>query len=334
LIPEIRSQFNRSFTPAKYASLLEMLEQRCGVRIDFRVAETPIFMRGTQLEVMAEIGADLTHRLMGSADYLAVARQAIPAGYRVAGETVHPNFVTDDFALVRNPAGELVPKLVEIQAFPPVYGYQAILCSAYRDVFQLDPGLNTFLGGLNQHEYWALLARIILAGHDPENVVLTELDPLHQKTRPDFEVTAARLGIAVVDISEIEAIGNKLHYRSAYGHLVPIHRIYNRAIADELIARNVRLPFDLTHAWDVRWADHPDWYFLISKISIPWLSSPPVQNPVVPPDVFLNDFVEGPGREELAATGVPLPARSTPETVYRELLLKPPLLFRGQGNSV
>jgi hypothetical protein len=97
---------------------------------------------------------------------------------------------------------------------------------------------------------------------------LTELDPQNQKTLPDFEVTARRLGIAVVDIRELEPVGNKLHYRDAAGRLIPIHRIYNRAIADELIAREVKLPFDLTRAWDVEWAGHPNWYFLISKFSI------------------------------------------------------------------
>ena len=87
----------------------------------------------------------------------------------------------------------------------------------------------------------------------------------------------------------------------------PIHRIYNRAIADELIARNIRLPFDLSHPWEVEWAGHPNWYFLISKFSIPWLSRTG-RFPVVPPAVFLDDFLARPGRDFLAAAGVPLPA--------------------------
>jgi hypothetical protein len=154
------------------------------------------------------------------------------------------------------------------------------------------------------------------------------LDPLNQKTRPDFEVTAAQLGIAVVDIRTLEPIGNKLYYRNARGRLVPIHRIYNRAIADELKARDVRLPFDLTHAWDVEWAGHPNWYFLISKFSIPWLS---VQHAVVPPAVFVSEFLAGPGWEQLAAAGVPLSGRPGPETTYSDLLLKPLFSFAGKG---
>jgi hypothetical protein len=331
LIPQLRSRFNQCFHPAKYAALLDLLERRCGTKVEFRVAETPVFVVQSLLDEMAAAGAELALNLIGNSACLAAARQAIPASYRVAGETAHPHFFTADFALVRTAEGALQPRLVEIQAFPSVFGYQAVLGSAYREVFGLPASLGTFLGGFSESTYWDLLARTVLGAQDPENVVLVEVDPEHQKTRPDFEVTARRLGIAVVDIRRLEAVRNKLHYRSAAGRLVPIHRIYNRAIADELIARDVHLPFDLTYPWDVEWAGHPNWYFLISKFSLPWLSRPPLAHPVVPPAVFLSDFLGGSGRAELAAAGVPLPANTGPETIYGELLLKPLFSFAGKG---
>ena len=339
MIPELRSHFNRGFSAAKYAALLSLMEQRCGMGIEFRVAETPIFLRAADLDAMASAGADLASALMANSAYLAAALRAIPADYRVAAHTTHPHFLTADFALIRNHAGELEPRLVEIQAFPSVYGYQAVLCSAYRETFELDRELvgpsdrrlGTYLGEMDEEAYWKLLAKTVLAGRDPENVILTELDPLHQKTRPDFEVTSRRLGIAVVDIRSLEAVGNKLHYRNSRGLLVPIDRIYNRAIADELMARNVRLPFALTHAWDVEWAGHPNWYFLISKFSLPWLSLPAAQFAVVPQAVFLSDFLEGTGRVQLAAAGIDLPRGAGPETVYTDLLLKPLFSFAGKG---
>jgi hypothetical protein len=171
----------------------------------------------------------------------------------------------------------------------------------------------------------------VLGTHDPESVVLTEVDPLHQKTRPDFEITARRLGIAVVDIASLRAVGDKLHYRNRNGKLVPVERIYNRAIADELIARNIRLSFDLTRQWDVKWAGHPNWYFLISKFSLPWLSRLAGRHPVVPPAVFLDDFLAGRGRDELREAGVTLPATAGPDTIYHDLLLKPLFSFAGKG---
>jgi hypothetical protein len=161
-------------------------------------------------------------------------------------------------------------------------------------------------------------------------VVLAEIDPSHQKTFPDFYVTARRLGISVVDIATIDGVGDKLFFRDASGRRKLIERIYNRAIADELIARDVQLPFDLRHPWDVGWAGHPNWYFLISKFSIPWLSKSG-QFPVVPPAAFVDDFLAGTGRKFLEGCGVALPATTGGDTLYRNLLLKPLFSFAGKG---
>jgi hypothetical protein len=331
MIPALRNRFNASYTPEQYTRLLKLLEERSGVPVEFRVAETPVFVPRSMLDGMANEGAKLAESLIGDTDYLAAARRAIPHGYGVAAETAHPGFLTADFALVRDGAGNLVPRLVEIQAFPSVFGYQAILCEGYREAYGLADGLGCFLGGVDEAGYWKLLAKTVTCDHDPESVVLTEVDPLHQKTRPDFEITAERLGISVVDIAQIEPVGKRLHYRDSKGKLKPITRIYNRAIADELIAKKVRLPFRLSDDWDVEWAGHPNWYFLISKFSIPYLSEPARNFPVVPPAVFLDDFLAGPGRERLEAQGVPLAKEIGAGTIYSELLLKPLFSFAGKG---
>jgi len=331
MIPELRDRFNRTFNAEKYAKLLGLLEDRSGVPVEFRVAETPVFVPRALLDEMAAAGAEMTRSLIANPPYLSAARRAIPKGYLVADETAHPNFLTADFALVNDPERGLKPRLVEIQAFPSVFGYQALLCEGYREAFDLPEGLGCFLGGLNEESYWKMLSKTILGRYDARNVVLTEIDPIHQKTRPDFEVTASRLGIAVTDISQLFAVGNKLHYHTADGWMAPVRRIYNRAIADELISRRVRLPFDLTHAWSVEWAGHPNWYFLISKFSIPWLSRPPFPHAAVPPAVFLDEFLDGPGRAQLEAAGVSLPRNDGPETTYSELLLKPLFSFAGKG---
>ncbi len=331
MISELRKRFNQEFKAEKYVELLALLDRGCETKVEFRVSETPIFVPSSLLHRMAKEGEALAQNLIGDAAYLASARQAIPPGYKVANETAHPNFLTADFALVRSPNGELIPKLVEIQAFPSVFGYQATLAAAYQQVFGLPGSMGTFLSGLTEESYWNLLAGTILGGHDPENVILTEVDPQHQKTLPDFNITARRLGIAVVDITSLQVIQNKLHYRNSAGRLVPVHRVYNRAIADELIARRIELPFDLTGPMDVEWAGHPNWYFLISKFSIPWLSRSTTNHLVVPPAVLLSDFLDGSGRAELAAAGVPTAQNNGPEAVYSDLLLKPLFSFAGKG---
>ena len=149
MIPELRTQFNEGFSPEKYAELLELVEHRCGAPVEYRIAETPFFLPPTLLKAMAAAGATLTMSLLANPVCLTAAREAIPEGYCVAGETPHPHFLTADFALVEDAAGSLVPRLVEIQAFPSVYGYQSVLCSGYRDAFGLGDGLDVFLSGLN-----------------------------------------------------------------------------------------------------------------------------------------------------------------------------------------
>lgn len=331
MIPELRRAFNRDFTPERYATMRALLERESGCAVEFRVAETPVFVPASLLQQMASYGAALAAHLLRNSDYLEAARKAIPRGYCAASETAHPHFLTADFALVRETGGKLAPRLVEIQAFPSVFAFQAQLCAAYREAFELPPGLAVFLSGLDATGYWRMLAETVLGGHGPENVVLAEVDPLHQKTLADFNLTAQKLGIAVVDIAALVPVGDKLHYRDSAGRQVPIHRIYNRAIADELIARRIRLPFDLTYSWDVEWAGHPNWYFLISKFSVPWLSRDATAGSIIPPAVFLSDFLAGEGRAAMAERGVPLPAGNSPETVYGELLLKPLFGFAGKG---
>src|SRR5258708_4611361 len=117
LIPELRSRFNREFSPDRYARLLELLSERCRMKVEFRVAETPIFVKRKLLEEMAAAGTNLAKGLIANAKYMDAARQAIPREYLVPGEITHPNFLTADFAFARNEAGALGPKLVEIQAF-------------------------------------------------------------------------------------------------------------------------------------------------------------------------------------------------------------------------
>ena len=329
MISDLRTAFNAAFRPDSYQSLLSRVHARAGARVEFRVAETPVFLPRMLLDEIASSGAGLARRLLGWPEYLEAAGRSIPTGYVVAGESTHPNFLTADFALVESSDGELVPRLVEIQAFPSVFAYQAMLNEEYARVFGLPESLGYFLGGLDKESFWALFRETVVGNHSPENVVLTEVDPVHQKTLPDFLLTAKHLGITVTDIASLIPIEDKLHYRNDAGKLVPIHRIYNRAIADEMIGRGVQLPFDLTHSWDVEWAGHPKWYFLISKFSVPWLSA--AGETVVPPAVFLDDFLGGGGFTQLEAAGVELERGRDGETAYENLLLKPLFSFAGKG---
>ena len=284
MIPSLRKQFNANFTPEKYQTFLRRIDDACGTHVSFRLAETPCFFPESLLERMAEHGKALIRQLVESPEYRARSEASIPAEFRVPNEPAHPMFVQVDFGLVRDASGELQPKLVELQAFPSLYAYQVTLAQSYIDVYGMTRasgsgfkasasegrGLDFFLGGLNAESYSELLRRAIVGTHDPENVVLMEIHPEEQKTLPDFLLTEKMLGIRTVDITAIKKDGTRLYYERNGGR-VPIRRIYNRAIVDELQRKHVELAFDWRDDLDVEWAGHPNWYFRISKFSIPYL---------------------------------------------------------------
>jgi hypothetical protein len=288
MIPSYRRDFNSRFTPEKYDRLRREMTSRCGMDVPFALCETPCFFPNPLVERTGEDGKALIRQLVQNPEYRALSEASIPAEFRVPNESPHPMFIQVDFGLVRGSAGELQPKLVELQAFPSLYAYQPVLSQAYIDVFSLDAKLRYFLSGLDSAAYQRLLRDAIVAGHDPANVVLMEVHPEEQKTRPDFLLTEKLLGIRTVCITKIHKDGRRLFYEEG-GRRVPIERIYNRTIVDELERKGIKLPFDFRDALDVEWAGHPNWYFRISKYSIPYL-----KHPSVPRTWFLNQLTEVP----------------------------------------
>jgi hypothetical protein len=292
MIPALRKQFNSSFSPAKYQTFLRRMDEICGTHVQFRLSETPCFFPKSLIDRMALDGQELIRQLVENPSYRTKSDEAVPAEFKVPNEASHPMFVQVDFGLVRDGEGQLHPKLVELQAFPSLYAYQAILSQLYIDVYGLnDPAsgsLQYFLSGLTTDSYRELLRRAIVGEHDPENVILMEIHPEQQKTLPDFWLTQELLGVPFVDIVDIKKEGSRLYYERV-GKRIPIHRIYNRAIVDELQRKNVTLNFDWRDDLDVEWAGHPNWYFRISKFSIPYL-----RHRSVPKTWFLHELAEVP----------------------------------------
>ena len=288
MIPSYRHAFNSNFTPEKYERLRREMTSRCGMEVPFPLCETPCFFPDALVQRMGEDGKTLIRQLVENPEYRARSEASIPAKFRVPNESPHPMFIQVDFGLVRDSAGELQPKLVELQAFPSLYAYQPVLAHAYIDVFGLDRKLLYFLSGLDSASYRRLLHDAIVAGHDPANVVLMEVHPEEQKTRPDFLLTEKLLGIRTVCITKIRKEGRHLFYEED-GKRIPIKRIYNRTIVDELERKGIALPFDFRDELDVEWAGHPNWYFRISKYSIPYL-----KHPSVPRTWFLDQMTEMP----------------------------------------
>lgn len=272
MIPWRRQRFNLEYSPAKYARFLALLEERCGEGVQFRHSETPVFLPHTVVDTMARYGREIVEQLLGDPVYQRESREAIPPAYRAPNEDAIPLFVQADFGLDQ----DLEPKLVEIQGFPSLYAYQPVMAAAYQGAYGGYGDL--FPGDLDQGVYHSLLHKAILGEHDPENVVLTEVDPWHQKTRHDFVITERLFGVRTVDITKLTKQGSRLYFNGT-----PIHRIYNRAIVDELERKHIQLPFDFRDDLEVEWAGHPNWYFRLSKFSLPY-----VKHPAVPRTQFLN----------------------------------------------
>ena len=289
MIPHLRSEFNRAVTPESHRRFLADLDRRCGTHVKFRICETPCFFPASLLDELAAIGAELLRQLVESREYHAASGAAVPPAFNVPRETPHPLFAAVDFGLVRAADGRLEPKLVEIQGFPSLYAFQVAFAEQYVETYRLDPALRIVPGGVDLDAYNRALRRAILGAHAAENVVLMEFDPLEQKTLPDFLLTERVCGIRTVNVRDIIKEGSRLFY-TRDGKRVPIRRIYNRAIVDELVRKQVKLPFDFRDDLDVEWAGHPNWFFRISKFSIPHL-----RHACVPKTWFLDELPEWPG---------------------------------------
>ncbi|MEM6771136.1 MAG: hypothetical protein AAF597_11170, partial [Bacteroidota bacterium] len=222
------------------------------------------------------------HLFQACEDILAVVNQpdfaersvaAIPPGEDVPGQTKQPLFLQFDFALVKETSGEVVPQLIECQGFPSLYFFQYLLDQAYRKHFAIPDGLNCRFGDYAPKAYLELLRDAVLGGYAPEHVILLEVDPKSQTTRIDFTVCCRELGIAEVCISEVELDNGKLFYE-LNGKRTRIHRIFNRVIFDELNLRpELKRSFTMVEAAEVEWAGHPNWFFLLSKFTLPMISS-------------------------------------------------------------
>src|SRR6202795_5273549 len=141
MIPSYRDPFNSNFTPERYERLRREMTSRCGMEVPFGLCETPCFFPGALVERMGEDGKALMRQLVESPEYRVRSEASIPAKFRGPNESQHLMFIQVDFGLVRDSAGELQPKLVELQAFPSLYAYQPVLAQAYVDAFELDPKL-------------------------------------------------------------------------------------------------------------------------------------------------------------------------------------------------
>ena len=316
MISSLRQRYNAAFTEARYTAFMAELNKSMYWPVDFRVAESPLFLDADTTQALVAASDDIVGQLARPA-FRAHAKTAIPAGLEVPKETEWPHFLAVDFALCRDTSGQVLPQLIELQGFPTVACWQALLAAAYKRHFpEIPADFTPYFGGARpspfakatddrpdalsgaaneakvvsanssqpvqrpgstyeeqEAHYLADLRRAILGDCLPENVVLLEITPDQQKTRIDFACTHAMLGIKPLCVTKVLKRGKQLFYGSG-GREVRIERIFNRVIFDELLRKNPPMRFSFFEDLDVQWAGHPNWYFRISKHTLPYLRSP------------------------------------------------------------
>lgn len=288
MIPEIREKFNAAFDQRTYDAFINDIHTSNRESLVFRVSETPLFLSDEMARRLIEAAYDVI-RVIERPDYKEKVRAAIPSGMTVAGEDDHTTFLQVDFAICRDEQGNFTPQLIELQGFPSLYCYQHYLYGKLREYFPIPEDFTPFFSGLDADTYKNLYGKILLGDSDPENVVLLELTPEEQKTRIDFYLTEQYYGIRSLCVTKVIKRGNRLFYKRD-GKEVPIERFYHRFIFDELIRKNVQLSFRFDNEdLQVKWVGHPNWFFKISKYTLPLIESP-----YCPPCYFLNQLDEYP----------------------------------------
>ena len=307
MIPELRKQFNENFTPEIYQQFLKDLNSKHPGSIEFRIAETPIFIPKEFTKKMIDACESIVDVIVDPG-FKKLTERAIPQNENVPNENDHTDFIAFDFGICENESGELEPQLIEMQGFPTLFAFEVYYPEVIERHFNIPENFTPYLNGYTPETYLEFLKEIILGGYNAENVILLELRPHEQKTRVDFYCTQDYLHIPIVCLTELEQEGRKLYYRKG-DQRIEVKRIYNRIIFDELthIKDSLGDVVDITKPFDVEWAPHPNWFYRISKFTLPF-----IEHPYVPQTFFLNEVTQLPDNLE-------------------NFVLKPLFSFAGQG---
>ncbi len=305
--PSARKTYNTNFTAEKYHHFLQSLNDGLKNPVAFRVAETPVFLTDDFRDKLVSAGNDIINVIL-QPNFKQLTERAIPEKWRVANENDHPHFIALDFGVCKDEEGNIVPKLIELQGFPSLYGFQVHLGDNYRQNFDISEDWAIYFDKLDRSGYINLLKKTITGPNQPDEVVLMDVNAREQKTAVDFYVTQKYLGIPIVSLNDLVEAEGKLFYKDN-GELKQIKRIYNRLIFDEIdgdpgVFNHV---VDIRKALDVEWITHPNWFYRISKFTMPFLTGD-----YIPKTQFLHQI------------------ESIPDDL-ENYVLKPLFSFAGQG---
>ena len=306
MVATIRDDFNKNFTPEKYKAFLDDLNSYHPGEIEFRVAETPVFIDKAFTKKLIDACEQIVDVIVRP-DFKTLTESSIPSQVKMESENEHTDFIAFDFGICVDLNGIFSPQLIEMQGFPSLFAYQVLHNEVTRKHFHIPKGYHSYMNGFHKESYLKLFKDLLTQDTTTENTILLEIYPDQQKTRIDFRCTKDYTGIETVCLTKLKADGKKLYYEQD-GRRIDIHRIYNRLIFDDF--QKQILPeetIDITRHWEVTWCPHPHWFYRISKFTLPFIDSP-----YVPKTYFLDKL--DPIPEDL-----------------ENYVLKPLFSFAGQG---
>jgi hypothetical protein len=308
MIPAIRKAYNQAFNQEKYQAFLNELNTTHPGQIEFRVAETAIFIPREFTDKILSACESIVDIIVDP-EFKKLTKDAVPRQFKVPNENDHSHFIAFDFGICINERKEFEPQLIEMQGFPSLFAYEVLLDDVFRKHFEVPPGFTTYLNDFDRETYLELFKKILLGGHETEEVVLLEIFPRQQKTRIDFYCTEELTGVKMVCLTELIKDGKKLFY-NLNGKKQEIKRIYNRIIFDDLLQQSAEVQEKgkiLFTELDVEWCPHPGWFYRISKYTLPF-----IRHAYVPQTFFLDEVKQIPADLE-------------------NYVLKPLFSFAGQG---
>ena len=280
---KIRAAFNNQFTEEEYKSYLNEFDIIGNHSLDFRIAETPIFIPKEFREKMLDT-CEYIIDFIKDTNFKSITDNSIPSKYKIPNEEDFPSVLVIDFAVCNNKQNVPEPQLIEMQGFPSLYGFQVFNDEITRNYAQVPDNYKSYLNGYQKDSYISLLKEIIVAETNKENVILLDVFPNKQKTRIDFYCIEKLLGIKTVCVTEIKSNGTELFYLRD-GEKIIIKKIFNRIVFEELEKYNLANIIDFNLEYDVEWINHPNWFNRISKYTMPFLD-----HPNIPVTYFLQDI--------------------------------------------
>ena len=281
----LRDNFNKNFTEERYSSYMNNIDAVSPGALDFRIAETPIFIPKEFTKKMLDACEDIIDIIVAP-NFKALTERSIPDDVKVPGDEEHAECMVFDFGICENAAGQYEPQLIEMQGFPTLYAFQAFQSEIATAYAELPANYSSYLNGYSKESYIQLLKDIIIGQDNLNEVILLEIYPDQQKTRIDFDATKQLIGVKTVCLTKLKADGKTLYYEKENGRKQIVKRIYNRLIFDDLQQqKNLTDLIDLKKEYDVKWIPHPNWFYRISKFTLPF-----IDNPYVPETFFLNEI--------------------------------------------